>query len=352
MSHGEESQVDTPDPASDETRLGNEPTAEPIEEPQVRSRGDWEKTEDIDAREIESMFEERAEFPSLVIISGARAGEMRRLEADRTVLGRKRADVDLWFRDPAVSRIHAEILHRDDGTVLLQDLDSSNGTFIDGEKIDGPTELSEGDKITLGSSVLIKFTRQDALDEEFQRRMYNSTIRDELTGAYSRSYLLEQMRSEMAFAERHDVELTLVFLDIDRFKAINDAYGHLAGDDCLVQLADMIRSEIRQEDLFARYGGEEFAILVRGVALADVEEMAERIRARVDAETFDGDGESLSMTVSVGLAPFESEAMEGADDWIRAADEAMYLAKEDGRNCVRLHRAAHDFDGGTHETLQ
>jgi len=358
---GDDSRLD--DESTDNAaRIGDEPTAEVVDDdhPDVSRSGDrpphegdpWERTQDIDPEELESKFQQGAEFPSLLIIAGERAGETRRLDDDHTTLGRKREAVDVWFRDPSVSRTHAEIIRRDDNEVVIRDLESSNGTFVNGRQIDRPTHLTEGDKVTLGSSALLKFTWQDEIDEKFQRRMYNSSIRDELTGAYSRSYLLEQMRSEMAYAVRHDVDLNLVFLDIDRFKHVNDTYGHLAGDRVLVDLAEMIRSEIRQEDLFARYGGEEFAILVRNIPLADVEEMADRIRSRVEHDVFEEDGSRFSVTISAGVAPFVPDEMEAADDWIRAADQAMYLAKEAGRNCVRIHGPALDLGGDVYETMQ
>jgi diguanylate cyclase (GGDEF)-like protein len=292
----------------------------------------WESTDDVETDDIRARFQNSEERAHLVIISGARAGQATRLEPGETLLGRQRSEVDVWFRDSGVSRIHAAIEMTDDDEALLRDLDSSNGTYVDGALIEEPTPLHEGDKITLGGSVVLKFSRQDQLDAEFQRRMYESSIRDELTGTYSRSYLIEQMRSEMSYADRHDIPLALLFVDLDRFKKVNDTYGHVTGDEVLVELTDRILGELRDEDTLARYGGEEFAVLMREVAPSHLEELAERIRCAVASESFETDRGDISVTVSVGVAEYTPETMSEPEDWIRAADEAMYRAKEAGRN--------------------
>lgn len=292
----------------------------------------WESTDDVETDDIRARFENSDKRAHLVIISGARAGEAKRLEPGETLLGRQRSKVDVWFRDSGVSRMHAAIEVTDDDEVSLRDLDSSNGTFVNGELVEDRIPLHEGDKITLGGSVVLKFSRQDQLDAEFQRRMYESSIRDELTGAYSRSYLVEQMRSEMSYADRHDIPLALLFVDLDRFKDVNDTYGHVTGDEVLVELTERLRGQLRDEDTLARYGGEEFAVLIREVAPSHLEELAERIRCAVASEPFDTDRGDISVTVSVGVAEYTPETMDEPEDWIRAADEAMYRAKEAGRN--------------------
>ncbi len=292
----------------------------------------WESTDDVETDDIQARFQNSDKHAHLVVIAGARAGEATRLESGETLLGRQRSQVDVWFRDSGISRIHAAVEVTEDDEVCLRDLDSSNGTFVNGQLIEERTPLHEGDKITLGGSVVLKFSRQDQLDAEFQRRMYESSIRDELTGAYSRSYLVEQLRSEMSYADRHDIPLALLFVDLARFKDVNDTYGHVTGDEVLVELTARLRGELRDEDTLARYGGEEFAILIREVAPSHLEELAERIRQAVASAPFETDRGDISVTVSVGVAKYTPETMDQPEDWIRAADEAMYHAKEAGRN--------------------
>ena len=127
--------------------------------------------------------------------------------------------------------------------------------------------LSEGDKILLGSTTILKFTYQDQLDEAFQRQMSESALRDGLTRAYNKRYLTERIESELQFALRHDTPLSLIFLDIDHFKRINDVHGHQAGDHVLVQLATLAMSILGEDEVFARYGGEEFAVISRGMEI-------------------------------------------------------------------------------------
>ncbi len=127
--------------------------------------------------------------------------------------------------------------------------------------------LSEGDKILLGSTTILKFSYQDQLDEAFQRQMSESALRDGLTRAYNKRYFGERIEAELQYALRHDSSpVSLIFLDIDHFKRINDVHGHQAGDHVLVQLGTLAMSMLGEDEVFARYGGEEFAIIARGWA--------------------------------------------------------------------------------------
>ncbi len=335
MSHRDETPLPDGFTSNPREGIGDQETAPPIDGGSEEDR--WESTDEVETEAIRNQFGERSENPNLVIISGGRAGEARRLGAGPTVIGRRRSKVDVWFRDPAISRMHAAIEPEGDGEFVLRDLDSSNGTLLNGERIDEPIPLREGDKITLGSAVVLKFTTQDELDEQFQRRMYESSTRDELTGASSRSYLIEQMRAEMAYADRHETRLALLFIDLDRFKDVNDTYGHVIGDEVLVELTRRLREVIRDEDLLARYGGEEFAVLVRQVDLPELRDLAERIRERIASEVFETSADPVSVTVSIGIAEYDSSQMETPDAWIRASDEAMYRAKNAGRNRIETH---------------
>ncbi len=147
--------------------------------------------------------------------------------------------------------------------MVLEDLGSTNGTYCNGQRVSRQA-LSEGDKILLGSTTILKFSYHDQLDEAFQRQMSESALRDGLTRAYNKRYFSERLESELQYALRHSTPVSLVFLDIDHFKAINDEHGHQAGDHVLVQLATLAMSMLGEDDIFARYGGEEFAIIARG----------------------------------------------------------------------------------------
>lgn len=315
------------------------------------SDAEFDETATLDRDAVQSLVDEQSQNAYMIVISGPRTGEMLQVEQESLILGRDRESVDVWFDDSGVSRQHARILQRASRGVIIEDLDSLNGTFVNGERIDDATELDEGDKVTLGSTTILKFTVQDDLDAQFQRQLYQSSVRDQLTGAYTKAYLLEQLDAEMSFANRAGRDVGLVLLDIDHFKQVNDNYGHIAGDQILEDLADTIRRQTRNEDLFARYGGEEFAVMTRETGLEETETLAERIRRVIEQKTFIADGEEISITVSVGLTTLMECSAKTPENFIDASDDALYEAKQSGRNCVRVY-SADDFEIQSSDSLE
>jgi diguanylate cyclase (GGDEF)-like protein len=267
----------------------------------------------------------------LIVLAGASVGEMYKIAKEKTVIGRGN-QADIHVVDDGISRRHAEIVHDAHG-IYVRDLGSTNGTFCNGERV-SEQQLKDGDKIQVGSTTILKFTFHDSLDETFQRQMYESALRDGLTKVFNKKYFLDRLESEFAYAIRHKTPLSLVMLDIDHFKRINDTHGHLAGDYALATLANVVSQTIRQEDVFARYGGEEFAVICRGVDLVGAAAFAERIRRMVQAQPFDYQGTALKITVSVGVAAVTDVGMREYQELIGAADEALYSAKRNGRNQV------------------
>jgi two-component system, cell cycle response regulator len=166
--------------------------------------------------------------------------------------------------------------------------------------------------------------------------MYEAALRDGLTKAFNKSYFIERLESELAYAKRHRAPLSLVMFDVDHFKRVNDTYGHLAGDFVLARLGKVTAGAVRVEDVFARYGGEEFAIICRGVELSKAGIFAERLRVLVETTTFDHEGTYLPITVSIGVSGYPELAAETGTHLITGADEALYVAKRGGRNRVIL----------------
>jgi len=268
----------------------------------------------------------------LVVISGPSFGEMYKLKGDRTVLGRGGGS-DIRVSDDGISREHAAI-EREEGRVVLRDLGSTNGTFCNGSRVDRH-ELSHGDKISIGSSTIVRFSLQDQMDEHFAKQLFESALRDGLTHTFNRRYFLDRLNGEMRFAIRHSKPMALLFIDIDHFKKINDTYGHQAGDAVLVGVARVMMTIIRAEDVLARYGGEEFAIICREIEIAGAEALAKRLCGAVAKSRIEHEGRVIPVTVSVGAAADRS--IEQAQALIAAADAAMYQAKRTGRNRVCLH---------------
>jgi diguanylate cyclase (GGDEF)-like protein len=256
---------------------------------------------------------------------------MYRIEKDQLVIGRG-DKVDLRLLDDGISREHVR-LSKEEGRVVLEDLGSTNGTYCNGQRVTRQP-LAEGDKILIGSTTILKFSYQDKLDEMFQRQMSESALRDGLTRAFNKRYFTDRIESEFQYAIRHSAPLSLIFLDIDHFKKINDQHGHQAGDHVLAQLSTLAMSMLSEEETFARYGGEEFAIVARGVELAAATELSERLRAAVEAHPFKFESTSLAVTISVGVARAPGTGMASSGDLVARADEAMYTAKRTGRNRV------------------
>ncbi len=270
--------------------------------------------------------------PFLIVIRGGNAGEMHALLQEESILGRARSST-IRFEDDGVSRRHARVVSAK-GEVDIEDLASVNGTFVNGKRLSGRCRLADGDKIGLGPVTILKFTFTDELEEDFQRRMFEAALRDALTRAYNKRYFAERLDKEIAYARRHGTPLSLIVLDVDHFKRINDSVGHPAGDAVLVKLAQVVRDTLRREDVLFRVGGEEFAVICRGIGVKQAATLAERLRMLVAAMRIVHEGKAIAVTASLGIAGYPEVEAEDPLQLVTAADEALYEAKDAGRNRV------------------
>ncbi len=165
------------------------------------------------------------------------------------------------------------------------------------------------------------------------KQALNAALRDPLTGAHNRAALEQSLKREIELAHRHDTPLSIITLDIDWFKKINDTYGHAAGDSALQCLTATIEHCMRGTDMLFRYGGEEFVILLSNTAQSGAQLLAERIRLAVEASQCQVGEDSIEFTVSLGVAWLNDE--DDAQTLFAKADAALYRAKADGRNCMR-----------------
>jgi len=276
----------------------------------------------------------------LIVIQGGQVGEMFKLsESDPIIIGRG-GEAEVRLVEDKLSRRHAKIaIER--GTAYIEDLGSTNGTFINGTRLeDGErVRLVDGDKVQLGAATILKFTYHDRVEEDFQKQMYESALRDGLTKIYNKRYFIERVQTEFAYSKRHGSWLSLVMIDLDHFKAINDEHGHVAGDHVLATLADHIARQVRNEDVFARFGGEEFAVLCRGTDIRAAQVLAERVRRTVERHPFTAgrDGPPITVTISAGVAAIPDTRIQDPEGLVNAADEALYEAKHGGRNRVHAN---------------
>ncbi len=270
---------------------------------------------------------------NLTLLTGPSAGEVHALVRDETVIGRD-DESDLTVDDPAISRRHARLTRQPSGEYLLEDLESTNGTYVAGEAVVRRT-LRTGEQIQLGPTVLFRFAVTDEAEERLQRQLFESSIRDPLTHAYNRKYLNERLAAEVAHARRHGTKLALLVLDLDDFKGVNDRHGHLAGDAVLRRVAEVVVGVIRIEDVFARFGGEEFVVLTRGDGVHNASQLGERLRRAIEEATVRFEGTPIPVTVSVGVADLDELAQpSGSQALIERADARLYRAKALGRNRV------------------
>ncbi len=282
----------------------------------------------VEPFKLEGVPSER-DRPYLIVLAGSNVGEMYRIEDAETIIGRAE-DVTIKLGDDGISRKHVRVTARGQDA-QLEDLGSVNGTLVNGQRVT-KVSLKDGDKIQIGSTTILKFTYHDKLEENFRRQMYDAALRDGLTKLFNKKHFMDRIESELSYARRHAAQLSLVMMDVDHFKKVNDTYGHLAGDMVLSTLATAIQSALRGEDLLARYGGEEFVILCRGSSAATTGVAAERVRARVQGTAFVFSGKTIPITVSLGVAAYVNG--QTSTQLISAADAALYEAKHAGRNRV------------------
>jgi diguanylate cyclase (GGDEF)-like protein len=283
--------------------------------------------------------------PALLVQRGPVVGAWFRFpdDVDVVVVGRGE-EATFQVKDVSVSREHARFtLVRVDGAPLearVEDLDSTNGTRVGGKQVTRPTLITDGDLIRLGD-VVLRFRVMDSADVDFQEamsRQVRNARKDTLTGLYSRRFMDEQLPGLMESHRRNRHPMSLLIIDLDHFKAINDTHGHLVGDEVLRQVAGAMQSAVRGDDMAIRYGGEEFCILLPGSDADQAFLIGERIRTAIAELDFNHLDADLKVTTSGGVACLGDR--EELEEWLQRADLALYSAKHAGRNQIHMAREA------------
>ncbi len=270
---------------------------------------------------------------TLTAMSGLEAGRVYSIDADEMIIGRA-PTAHVWVDDPSVSRRHARVVRRGGEPYFLEDLSSTNGTFIGEHRIDR-AELGSGDRVQIGPSFYFRFSIVDTREEALQKDLFHAATRDTLSGLYNRRYFNERLVAEVSRARRSSRPLAVLMLDLDQFKSINDAHGHVAGDQVLRGVSHHLGKLVRLEDVLARYGGEEFVLLAPGSDHEEANALAERLRSAVERLTIHFAGAKLGVSVSIGVASLsELDLHATPTELVARADARLYDAKRAGRNRV------------------
>jgi diguanylate cyclase (GGDEF)-like protein len=282
---------------------------------------------------LEELKVQRKGDDCLVVIYAPVASDLGRrhvLDQEVITIGRDREN-DIVLDSDSVSRRHARVEYRE-GCIFLADLDSTNGTYVNDEAEPvRDCQLRRGDQVKIGDTIF-KYLSGSDVEAQYHETIFNMTITDGLTDVGNKKRLDQLVQKEIPRAVRHNRELSLLMVDIDHFKDVNDTYGHLAGDSVLRDLAGILQKRLRPDDELGRYGGEEFAAVLPETSLAGAVKIAEDLRSLVEEHRFIVEGEQIRVTVSIGAATLKT-GME-LKSFFRAADEMLYKAKNSGRNRV------------------
>ena len=271
----------------------------------------------------------RASEPALILLHGDLPGQVFRLQPGRQLIGR-RPECEIRLRERAVSGIHAEIIRTPSG-VTINDLESTNGTLVNGARIRDAHVLTHGSLLRVGNCVF-KYV-DSLLDVEFTESLHNRGITDQLTSTFNQTYLVARLGFCLDTAGESR-PVSIITFDFDEFKAINDQHGHPAGDHVLRSSCALIRETcLRAGDLFARMGGEEFVIVLPETPLARAAEIAEEMRKALEERAFDWNEQPIRLTASFGVCVATSAA-EPPEAVLSRADELLYRSKREGRNRV------------------
>ena len=265
----------------------------------------------------------------LVVLYGGSIGRKYDLGPGHWTIGRDPL-ANIVLDADSVSRAHARIEIGPHESWVV-DLESTNGTFVN-DASSPRTRLRSGDLIKIGD-IIFKFLSGQDIEAAYHEEIYRMTIHDGLTSVSNKRHLDEFLDREFARSRRHGRDLAVLLLDIDHFKRVNDNLGHLTGDYVLRELAQIVNSRVRREELFARYGGEEFVLVLPETDRDGAIRYAEIVRAMIEEHRFAFDGAEIPITVSIGVGGFDPD-MGRPNDILRAADEALYRAKNAGRNRV------------------
>jgi diguanylate cyclase (GGDEF)-like protein len=280
-------------------------------------------------------------IPTLTFLSGPALGKEITLVHRELTLGRGE-DCDIIIPDSSVSRRHLRISCREvvkgenkSMTVVIRDLSSKNGTLVNYEAVQKKS-LKPGDKISIGR-VILKYDCRDLAEQNFYEEIYRLATIDHLTSLLNKATITRNLFDELASSLRDCRWVSIILIDIDQFKSVNDVHGHLMGDRILQVVARIIESCVRRRDNVGRFGGDEYLLVLPETDPAGAHRLAERIRANIQKRAGVKLSLSTDITASLGLASCMATDAD-CDRLLEYADRALYRAKSLGKNRAELWR--------------
>jgi diguanylate cyclase (GGDEF)-like protein len=270
-----------------------------------------------------------------LVVGGDLNGTIFDLLDGDTFVGRS-PDCNIPLEFQGISRKHFKVIVKNESS-QLEDLGSSNGTFLNNTKVEGTIPLEKGDMVKLGS-IALKYLPKGDTERLTYDKLHEEANTDGLTRCYNKMYFNNKLDLEVKKSKVTGDPLSLVIFDLDHFKHLNDNYGHDAGDYVLKEMAELLRDNgIRKGDVFARYGGEEFVVLLPNTNLKQAFEISERLRKLVESHAFTYEAKRLPVAASIGVADYR-RGIETGTDLFKRADSAVYKSKENGRNQVSFYK--------------
>jgi diguanylate cyclase (GGDEF)-like protein len=280
----------------------------------------------------------KSAVPGLLVLSGRQIGQVFYFDDDGKTIGRDE-EAGIPLRDASVSRRHAQVYRQkaeDSDAVhfVLVDLHSTNGTLVNGERI-SRTFLQDGDKIQVGE-ITLKFSLHDEAEHQYQKEIHRRINFDDMTGLLTINCFYERFEMQLKQSQVRRSAITVVMMDLDGLKAINDAYGHLAGSLTIKTIGTLLRQKLSDFAEVGRYGGDEFVAFVPDLRTEEVVGRLENLRRAIETHplTFKGQRAQVSISMGVSNYPWDAHTME---DLIATADQALMQAKKQGKNCVVVY---------------
>jgi len=284
---------------------------------------------------VRPAFLGRRDQLTLLVVSGPDAGHWHVVPPTGGTIGRK-SEATIAINDPAISREHAAITVEGDEYVI-HDRGSRNGLFVQGRRVRAE-RLREGDQVQLSTATVLRARYRGLEETVLLDEIQRAASTDALTGVYNRHYLMSRLDQEVSFTWRHHVPMSVLMLDLDRFKPINDVHGHQVGDRVLQSIGKLLTDTCRVEDVVARYGGDEFVVIARGYGVNKATQFAGRLCAAARTHPIDVGEGVLRVTLSIGVAGCEGQDLYGRHiepiDLLGRADTALYRSKHGGRDRV------------------